>query len=64
MTMRELSEITGISTSTLVNLETHGQAARMVTARKLAVALRVEPEELLSGEPFQEAEPGREEAAA
>jgi transcriptional regulator with XRE-family HTH domain len=64
MTMRELSEVTGISTSTLVNLETHGQEARMVTARKLAAALRVEPDELLSGEPFKAVEPGQHEAAA
>ena len=47
MTMRELSARTGISTSTIVNLEAHGQEARMSTARKLAEALNVEPEELL-----------------
>ena len=47
MTMRELAARAGVSTTTIVHLESQEQEARMSTARKLAEALRVEPEELL-----------------
>lgn len=60
MTMRQLSERTGVSTSTIVNLESGQQAARMMTARKLAEALNVTPDELLSE---QDQAPGQQEAA-
>ena len=50
VTMRELSERSGVSTNTLVNLERHEQEARMSTARKLAQALSCTADELLGEE--------------
>ena len=61
LTMRELSERSGVSTSTLVNLERHEQGARMSTARKLAQALGCTPDELLGEE---RSEQGQTKAAA
>ncbi len=47
MTMEALHQATGVAVSTIVHLEAGRQEARMSTARKLAEALKVEPEELL-----------------
>ena len=52
MTMRELSQASGVSTNTLVRLE-RGEDARISTVRRLAAALAVEPIELMSLEPEQ-----------
>jgi transcriptional regulator with XRE-family HTH domain len=47
MTIRELAARAGVSTTTIVHLESLEQEARMSTARRLATALEVSPDELL-----------------
>ena len=59
MTMRELAARSGVGTSTIVHLESEQQEARMSTARRLAEALNVTPDELLG-----EQQPGQQVAAA
>jgi transcriptional regulator with XRE-family HTH domain len=49
MTMRELSQGSGVSTNTLVRLE-RGEHARLSTARRLATALGADPVELMGPE--------------
>ena len=58
MTIRELAAAAGISTNTVVRLE-RGLPAEFRTVRKLAEALRVEPQDLMAPEQDQ----GHEEAA-
>ena len=48
LSQRDLSEKAGIATSTLVYLEKSQREASFKTIRKLAAALGVEPEELVS----------------
>lgn len=50
LTMRELSERSGVSLDTILKLEHGSREARPGTLRKLAGALGVEPQELLKGE--------------
>jgi transcriptional regulator with XRE-family HTH domain len=58
VTIAELAERAGVGPSTIVNLELHGQEARMSTARKLAQALGCTPGELL-GEEAEGSEQGK-----
>ncbi len=50
LTMRELSERSGVSLDTILKLEHGNREARPGTLRKLAGALSVEPKELMKGE--------------
>ena len=47
LTLRELEEESGVSYNTIWRLENGHTEARPSTIRKLAAALRVEPEELI-----------------
>ena len=58
MTIRELAATAGVSTNTVVRLE-RGLPAEFRTVRKLAEALRVEPQDLMAPESDQ----GQQEAA-
>jgi transcriptional regulator with XRE-family HTH domain len=50
LTQAELAEQAGITTSTISRLETGVQAARLSTLRKIAAAVRVNPETLIDWE--------------
>ncbi len=50
LTMRELSERSGVSLDTILKLEHGDREARPGTLRKLAAALGVEPKELMKEE--------------
>ncbi len=52
MTIRELAGAAGVSTNTVVRLE-RGLPAEFRTVRKLAEALRVEPQDLMAPEQDQ-----------
>jgi transcriptional regulator with XRE-family HTH domain len=47
LSQQALERITGITQSTISNLEQGNRPARLVTVRKLAEALDVEPKELM-----------------
>ena len=48
--MRALGERSGVSFATINILENRNRPARLVTIRKLAEALEVEPKELMKGD--------------
>lgn len=48
ITQRELAKRAGVGLATIVRIE-HGEAARISTLRKLAAALELSAEELLTG---------------
>jgi transcriptional regulator with XRE-family HTH domain len=50
LSLRALGERSGVSFATINNLENGNRPARLVTIRKLADALSVEPKELMKGE--------------
>jgi XRE family transcriptional regulator, regulator of sulfur utilization len=50
LSLRALGEKSGVSFATINNLENGNRPARLVTIRKLADALGVEPKELMQGE--------------
>ena len=50
LSLRALGEITGVAFDTISKLENGHRPARLVTIRKLAEALGVEPKELMKGE--------------
>ncbi len=50
LSLRALGEITGVAFDTISKLENGRRPARLVTIRKLAEALGVEPKELMKGE--------------
>jgi transcriptional regulator with XRE-family HTH domain len=50
LSLRALEEITGVAFDTISKLENGRRPARLVTIRKLAEALGVEPKELMKGE--------------
>ncbi len=50
LSLRALGERSGVSFATINNLENGNRPARLVTIRKLADALGVEPKELMQGE--------------
>jgi transcriptional regulator with XRE-family HTH domain len=50
LSLRALGEITGVAFDTISKLENGRRPARLVTIRKLADALDVEPRELMKGE--------------
>jgi transcriptional regulator with XRE-family HTH domain len=50
LSLRALGEITGVAFDTISKLENAHRPARLVTIRKLAEALGVEPTELMKGE--------------
>ena len=50
LSLRALGERSGVSFATINNLENGNRPARLVTIRKLAEALGVEPTELMKGE--------------
>ncbi len=50
LSLRALGEITGVAFDTISKLENGHRPARLVTVRKLAEALGVEPKELMKGE--------------
>ena len=50
LSLRALGEITGVAFDTISKLENGRRPARLVTVRKLAEALGVEPKELMKGE--------------
>ena len=50
LSLRALGEKSGVSFATINNLENGNRPARLVTIRKLAEALDVEPKELMKGE--------------
>jgi transcriptional regulator with XRE-family HTH domain len=50
LSLRALGEITGVAFDTISKLENGRRPARLVTIRKLAEALGVEPTELMKGE--------------
>ena len=50
LSLRALGERSGVSFATINNLENGNRPARLVTIRKLAEALGVEPKELMKGE--------------
>lgn len=50
MTIRQLSASSGVSTTTISNLENMRRMARPQTVRKLAEALEVDPEALSGGD--------------
>jgi transcriptional regulator with XRE-family HTH domain len=50
LSLRALGERTGVAYDTINNLELGQRPARLVTIRKLAEALGVEPKELMKGD--------------
>jgi transcriptional regulator with XRE-family HTH domain len=50
LSLRALGERSGVTFATINNLENGNRPARLVTIRKLAEALDVEPKELMKGE--------------
>jgi len=50
LSLRALGEITGVAYDTINKLENGHRPARLVTIRKLAEGLGVEPKELMKGE--------------
>jgi transcriptional regulator with XRE-family HTH domain len=50
LSLRALGERTGVAYDTINKLELRQRPARLVTIRKLAEALGVEPKELMKGE--------------
>jgi transcriptional regulator with XRE-family HTH domain len=50
LSLRALGERSGVTFATINNLENGRRPARLVTIRKLAEALGVEPRELMKGE--------------
>jgi transcriptional regulator with XRE-family HTH domain len=50
LSLRALGERSGVTFATINNLENGHRPARLVTIRKLAVALDVEPKELMKEE--------------
>jgi XRE family transcriptional regulator, regulator of sulfur utilization len=50
LSLRALGERSGVTFATINNLENGNRRARLVTIRKLADALGVEPKELMKGE--------------
>jgi transcriptional regulator with XRE-family HTH domain len=50
LSLRALDERSGVAFATINNLENGNRPARLVTIRKLAEALGVEPKELMKGE--------------
>ena len=50
LSLRALGERSGVTFATINNLENGNRPARLVTIRKLAEALEVEPKELMKGE--------------
>jgi transcriptional regulator with XRE-family HTH domain len=50
LSLRALGERSGVTFATINNLENGKRPARLVTIRKLANALGVEPRELMKGE--------------
>jgi transcriptional regulator with XRE-family HTH domain len=50
LSLRALGERSGVTFATINNLENENRPARLVTIRKLAEALGVEPNELMKGE--------------
>lgn len=50
LSLRALGERSGATFATINNLENGNRPARLVTIRKLAEALGVEPKELMKGE--------------
>jgi transcriptional regulator with XRE-family HTH domain len=50
LSLRALGERSGVTFATINNLENSHRPARLVTIRKLAEALDVEPKELMKGE--------------
>ena len=50
LSLRTLGERSGVTFATINNLENGNRPARLVTIRKLAEALGVEPKELMKGE--------------
>jgi transcriptional regulator with XRE-family HTH domain len=57
MTQNELAERSGVSLSTIVRVE-HGQAAIVSTVRRLADALKLTRDQLVSEDPEQAKEVG------
>jgi XRE family transcriptional regulator, regulator of sulfur utilization len=49
LSLRALGERSGVSFATINNLENGNRPARLVTIRKLAEALGVEPKDLMKG---------------
>ena len=49
LSLRALGARSGVSFATINNLENENRPARLVTIRKLAEALSVEPKELMKG---------------
>ena len=50
LSLRALGERSGVSFATINNLENGNRPARLVTIRKLAEALGVEPKDLMKGQ--------------
>jgi XRE family transcriptional regulator, regulator of sulfur utilization len=50
LSLRALGERSGVAFATINNLENGNRPARLVTIRKLAEALGVEPRDLMKGE--------------
>ncbi len=50
LSLRALGERSGVTFATINNLENGNRPARLVTIRKLADALGVEPKELMKGD--------------
>ena len=50
LSLRALDERSGVTFATINNLENGNRPARLVTIRKLAEALGVEPKELMKGD--------------
>jgi XRE family transcriptional regulator, regulator of sulfur utilization len=50
LSLRALGERSGVTFATINNLENGNRPARLVTIRKLAESLGVEPKELMKGE--------------
>jgi transcriptional regulator with XRE-family HTH domain len=51
LTQRELGELAGVAHTTVQRLESMSRGAYPQTVRKLAIALEVEPGDLVGGEP-------------
>ena len=51
LTQRELGELSGVAHTTVQKLESMSRGAYPQTLRKLALALEVEPADLVGGEP-------------
>ena len=64
LTQAELAELAGMTESTVNRIENGLQEARMSTLRKLATALKVEPEELIDWGAGTEDAAGTGKAAA